>query len=477
MTAETISPPLSEEVTTSETPKIPNVTSSSVLLVKPPPDIRAVVDRTALFVSKNGRTFEQRILNSAKGKTPKFAFLYETSPFHAYYESRISFYSSAEAENPPEEDKTQEDTTSSTPAAVSEEAPKEQAQNAATTEDVVVLSSSTKTPVIDPVSREMIQKRQQIHAAAAANNIVEPPQPFTLIHIAAPSSISSAQIEIIKVCAQFSAMARFIPNESTTGASTFLNTLKHREWQNSNTFGFLQPRHAHFAYFTALVDAYYQLLLGNSKEIISSENFATTTVKDCLSDACYRAEYARYLQTEEAKKQGDDINTTAIVDWHDFVVVETIDFALDEVVQALPPPPPPLPPPPTPATSAVVVVQEEEEDDGETIHIVSNYTPRVVATTTAKELSNTIMIDPITGKSIPVANLSEHMRIQLLDPKWALEKKRFQEKQRDSNLLSQGEDIANNIRRLYQNTSDAPLTMLVSEDEVRTFFLRSHISF
>lgn len=55
MAVETISAPLSEEVITSETPKIPNITSSSVLLVKPPPDIRAVVDRTALFVSKNGR--------------------------------------------------------------------------------------------------------------------------------------------------------------------------------------------------------------------------------------------------------------------------------------------------------------------------------------------------------------------------------------------------------------------------------------
>merc|ERR1712238_487267 len=52
-------------------------------------DIRVVADRTAEYVAKNGRGFESRIVNSAKGKTPKFAFLQPTSPFHAYYEERI----------------------------------------------------------------------------------------------------------------------------------------------------------------------------------------------------------------------------------------------------------------------------------------------------------------------------------------------------------------------------------------------------
>ena len=61
-------------------------------IIRPPPDIRAVADRTALFVSKNGRAFETKILNSEKGRTPKFAFLHYHSPFHAYYEDRIQFY-------------------------------------------------------------------------------------------------------------------------------------------------------------------------------------------------------------------------------------------------------------------------------------------------------------------------------------------------------------------------------------------------
>jgi hypothetical protein len=61
-------------------------------IVLPPPDIRVVVDSTARFVSKNGRAFGAKILNSEEGRMPKFAFLLDTSPFHAYYEDRIRFY-------------------------------------------------------------------------------------------------------------------------------------------------------------------------------------------------------------------------------------------------------------------------------------------------------------------------------------------------------------------------------------------------
>lgn len=58
-------------------------------VIIPPPEIRAVVDKTAQFVGKNGKSFEQRILNSAEGKTAKFNFMREFDPYHAYYEFKI----------------------------------------------------------------------------------------------------------------------------------------------------------------------------------------------------------------------------------------------------------------------------------------------------------------------------------------------------------------------------------------------------
>ena len=58
-------------------------------VIIPPPEIRAVVDKTAQFVGKNGKTFEHRILESAEGKTAKFNFMRSMDPYHAYYEMKI----------------------------------------------------------------------------------------------------------------------------------------------------------------------------------------------------------------------------------------------------------------------------------------------------------------------------------------------------------------------------------------------------
>lgn len=58
-------------------------------VIIPPPDIRAVVDKTASFVAKYGKTFEQKILNSEEGKTSKFNFMKPYDPYHAYYEQKI----------------------------------------------------------------------------------------------------------------------------------------------------------------------------------------------------------------------------------------------------------------------------------------------------------------------------------------------------------------------------------------------------
>jgi splicing factor 3A subunit 1 len=89
---------------------------------------------------------------------------------------------------------------------------------------------------------------------------------------------------------------------------------------------------------------------------------------------------------------------------------------------------------------------DDEDDQGETIRVVPSYTPKVVG---ASNPSAARVIDPISGKSLPVADMPEHMRIQLLDPKWAEERKKFQEKQKDSNLVS-GDAIVANISRLVQ---------------------------
>merc|ERR1712187_802832 len=51
-------------------------------------DIRAIIDKTAQFVSKNGTTFEQKIL-AQQSKNAKFNFLKAQDPYHTYYLDRL----------------------------------------------------------------------------------------------------------------------------------------------------------------------------------------------------------------------------------------------------------------------------------------------------------------------------------------------------------------------------------------------------
>ena len=58
-------------------------------VIIPPPDIRSVVDKTAQFVARNGKSFESRIQGSSEGQTAKFNFMKQYDPYHAYYEQKI----------------------------------------------------------------------------------------------------------------------------------------------------------------------------------------------------------------------------------------------------------------------------------------------------------------------------------------------------------------------------------------------------
>ena len=416
-------------------------------VIRPPPDIRAVADKTALFVAKNGRAFEERILNSEKGKTPKFAFLHSSNPFHAYYEQRIRFYEEGgtEKEDKKEdaEEKKEDEIAGGKPKASEQERKQDKAQ---------------KASAVDPVAKALLLQRSKIRDARATMEEeakkedgaqlegLEPPAALRWVSAVAPH-ISPVQLETIKLVAQFVAL--------DGKGGPLLQDLALREWNNP-TFGFLQPRHGHFAYFSALVDGYRHILSTWSKP--DAADLSSTDVDKCLDIAAYRAEYDRdTAERERAAKEenGGALSGAALIDWHDFVVVETIEFPREEVVKTLPPPP---------AKAAGVdqdvgAMEESDDEEGETIRVVPSYTPKVVSTQAiAKEASRTHMIDPITGKSVPIAVMPEHMRIQLLDPKWAEEKKKFMDKQKESNLVS-GEAIAENINRLTQQArgdSSAP---------------------
>lgn len=483
-------------------------------IIRPPPEIRAVADRTASYVAKNGRAFESRILKSEKGKTPKFAFLQPTSPFHAYYEDRIQFYENGGADD---------DDDGAAAAAADGAAKKQESQKkvAATRTKKGAPSDPASTPksdapevrkkdkrqkasAMDPIAKAILDQRAKLaeararqqkeieerakvvppghDAVASATQSVHPPSrnvPFPLppppslelVSVVAPSNLSPTEIETIQLVAQFAAM--------DGKGGDFLRQLTIREWSNPE-FRFCQPRHAHFAYFSALVDAYRKVLhewteaattavAASAAAETSMGRLPVSDVKAILTEAAFRAEYEREMEEHKSQQEEGEVIT---IDWHDFVVVETIEFPPDEVVELAM-----LPPPPPTSMSTVVsgiagtaaslsadgrtyaskendeMVEsddDEEEEEEEAIRVVPTYTPKVVGTSSLLEAR---AIDPITGKSIPVADMPEHMRIQLLDPKWAEERKKFQEKQKDSNLVG-GDAIVSNISRFAQGRGD-----------------------
>lgn len=170
----------------------------------------------------------------------------------------------------------------------------------------------------------------------------------------------------------------------------------------------------------------------------------------------------------------------ASIDWHDFVVVETVEFTdVDEKSE--------LPPPMSLSDlenmslaqkrlasmpDAIELDQKgdmeaedvdmDESDEEHTqqnvsapkvpetnapIKIRSDYKPKLYGTTPSKGPTATALC-PRCGEAIPVHELDEHMRIELLDPKWKDQKMAMEAKQRDSNLLQEGNDIAKILKNI-----------------------------
>lgn len=85
------------------------------------------------------------------------------------------------------------------------------------------------------------------------------------------------------------------------------------------------------------------------------------------------------------------------------------------------------------------------------INVVVDYKPDVASS--AGATLPTMVIDPITGQKVAASDLSDHMRIQLMDPKWREEQARAAAKQKDT-ALAEGESIAASLKSLARKRGD-----------------------
>lgn len=273
---------------------------ASVGIIYPPPEVRNIVDKTASFVARNGPEFENRIRQN-EVNNPKFNFLQPTDPYHAYYQYKVTEFKEGRGQEP--------------------QAPK----------------ASAFLGALRPLEAPKIVETFVLK---------EPPPEFEFT--CDPPSISAYDLDIVKLTAQFTAR----------NGRQFLETVMQRE-QRNYLFDFLRPQHSLFTYFTKLVVQYTKILIP-PKNLKDKLNKEVNEPKEILDQVKYRVQWAKH-QDKEKKKEEEALEKERVsyaqIDWHDFVVVETVDFQPSETGN--------LPPPTTPEEVGARILQMERFVRGE----------------------------------------------------------------------------------------------------------------
>ncbi|CAF0939678.1 unnamed protein product [Adineta ricciae] len=308
---------------TTMTPTPPTFAPPSVKakigIIYPPPEVRNIVDKTATFVAKNGPSFESKV-KEAEANNPKFNFLNPNDPYHAYYLHKVR--ESTEGKG------------------VTLGAAEQQ-------------SSIVPTPIIQPVTAKMPTKVQNDISKFLEPIIIKDP-PSEYEFMIEPPSISAIELDIVRLTAQF--VAR--------NGRQFLTSLMSKEARNPQ-FDFLKPAHGLFNYFTKLVEQYTKIL-------IPPRDFAAKLTNDIenqqkiMDEVNYRVEWVKHQMREKAKEEEAVEKERAAysqIDWHDFVVVETVDYQPQEQGN--------FPPPTTPDMVGARMLLQERFDRNNFQHITS----------------------------------------------------------------------------------------------------------
>eukprot|EP00750_Incisomonas_marina_P001342 INCI11124.1.p1 GENE.INCI11124.1~~INCI11124.1.p1 ORF type:complete len:704 (+),score=163.94 INCI11124.1:239-2350(+) len=404
----------------------------------PPPELRTIVDKTAQFVGKNGKSFEARIRANEQGNL-KFNFLKEDDPYHAYYLAKVK-----EAEDAKNGIVKKESDGDAAAKAAKEEQDAE-AQAAAEAEE----ASKGESQDGNSISKEAEHSRVGLIAKLAKDLSQDPPPPdsFTLVK----PRLTPQELDTIKLTARFTAVS----------GREFLSGLAQRELSNPE-FDFLKPTHMLFGFFTSLVDSYSKCLKP-PKELKTKLGDTLTSRNKVLQRCVHRL---RWDRKEEQEKQERESQASAdkvayqSIDWHDFVVVETITFDDDDealpVPQALEDSSAARPTKVSAnirtktsaedqaATKRARLTAAADDDDEEKIVVRTDYKgAAATAAGGARAAAPKFFIDPRTGRHIPIAESEEHMRIELLDPKWKEQQKRALDTQATSQFASDDQIAAN----------------------------------
>ncbi|OLL21755.1 Pre-mRNA-splicing factor sap114 [Neolecta irregularis DAH-3] len=449
-------------------------------IIIPPKDIRDIVEKTATYVSRNGLQFEDKIREKEQYNV-KFSFLNPADHYFKFYQYRLDELKSGK------------------PSTTNVTVPKLSTPNFAPT-----LESGIDTH--QPYGFQAQQQQQKPFGQA-------PPFEFS----APLPAISPQDLDVLKLTAQF--VAR--------NGRQFMTSLSQRESRNYQ-FDFLRPNHSLYTFFTKLVEQYTKVLIP-PKDMESKLKKNVENKLSVLDRVKVRVSWQRKAE-EERKRQADkedkekstsllSLETLLIfllvlyaqIDWHDFIVVEMVEFTEVDNHMDLPPPTnlvdlqhatleqkrmmslfpqpgqlmidntssaitPQYTPQPIPSVQPQPLRQQQQrvepllpvlqttvpiavsdydmapppalQQPGNlgNMKIRQTYTPR--GPTSAKQTS----VCPRCNQPIPVGELEEHMRIELLDPKWRDQKAKEEARKASTNLQPEG--VAHNIKRLASARAD-----------------------
>jgi splicing factor 3A subunit 1 len=480
------------------TPELPEAVSKPPEgIVLPPKDIRgqhhfckfsvrttiadleiAIVEKTAGYVARNGPVFEDRIRDKEQ-HNPKFSFLSPNDAYAPFYQWRL----------------------------LEIRAGRGTAISAGRADGPAPVEEKPKGPA--------------------------PPPDFQFS--ARMPNISALDLEVVKLTALHVARK----------GKSWMTALSQREARNYQ-FDFLRPQHSLYNFFSHLVDQ-YSVLLQTGPEGQKTEQARIQTLQANVQNkfrvlelAKQRAEYVKWQETQKQKKEEEEEAERiayAQIDWHDFVVVETVLFTDTDEQADLPPPtslndlqsasleqkammslarpdmrieeamptddmmsfsqgyedgyaqqngytlqpqqasamdyiptvpspqtpyPSYSPAPPTPQpqsvpthSSANATALPQRPDtasphpqnlNNAPIKVRSDYVPRAQQRQRAAQTA----ICPNCGEQVLLSELDQHMRIELLDPRWKEQRAKADSRFASTNLG--GTDVAANLKRLRART-------------------------
>ncbi|KAF2075342.1 hypothetical protein CYY_003371 [Polysphondylium violaceum] len=439
---------------------------------KTPPDgdVKNRIDKTSEYAARYGDSFETKVLNKEKDN-PLFNFMKKGDIYYDYYKFKIQEKKAEKLKQQQEKEAAEKASAANKESANTSTSSPTLAAPAATSTAATVSPTTTTTTTTTPLPQPPTIPTPP---PEPKKEIYEPEPLLYILDI--PETMSSLELDTIRLTAQFVAK----------NGQSFLTELSAREAKNTQ-FDFLKPTSHLYEWFRALVESYVAVIYPpkNIKSTLSSTNF--NDKQTILERAINRFEYNQEQENAKKKAEEEEDKEKALIasiDWHDFVIVDTIDF-YDEDLDLLP----------QPKTFEQLIssdlslaneedgnndeemdvemeteMETEDMEDGDNdvgapvqqskLKIVKDYVKNKAATSTSAAVHRKLtQICQICNQEIPLEEMGEHMRIELIRKN---QKERLGNNSNNStqSTLVEDDEIAKNLQSFASKRSD-----IFGEDE------------